>query len=110
NSKCCGLIFAKYQKRLGVSRPPASANDFHSGGPGLRGRGLSGRADLRDRRQLPLVGQVEVDPAGRVAAVQGELPILGPEDVAVEPPVGIPEIALLEDLADDQIEKRPGIA
>src|SRR5512132_4567325 len=67
------------------------------------------RPGLGHRGELAFVGEVEVDFPFRVAAVERELPVLGPKDVPVEAAVGIAQRGLVQDSLGGELSDRPRI-
>src|ERR1700682_134813 len=65
-----------------------------------------GRVPLRDGRQGAIEGEVEIDLAGGVAAVEPELPVVGPQDVAVLAAVGVDHGPRVQDARGDQVFQR----
>src|SRR5512138_3485855 len=89
----------------------ASPDHLHPRRPswGRRGRGCR-RTGLGDGGELPLVGKVEVDLPAGAAPVEGELSVLGPENVPIKPAVRVQKGVLTQDSLGNDLSERARIS
>src|SRR5437763_3806224 len=103
---CLFSLSRSYRKRLTRHTKAHLLDDLNARTPVLRPLLRPRRADGGHRSECPVEGEVEVDLPGSAAPIEPELPVLGPEDVAIPAPVWIEERLLLQDPRRDQVVQR----
>src|ERR1700694_1177669 len=81
-------------------------DDLYRRPPLLPARPRVGGVSLRDGGQSAVEGEVQIDLAGGVAAIQSELPVVRPQDVAVLAAVGVDHRRRVEYARGDQVFQR----